>query len=66
MRSSSECIDNVEYDMGTLTIRFTDGTLYEYYNVPPLVYANLNRGSISLGRFFNYNIRGQYSFSRLN
>ena len=52
--------------MGTLTIRFTDGTLYEYYNVPPLVYANLNRGSISLGRFFNYNIRGQYSFSRLN
>ena len=65
MRSSSECIDDVEYDAGTLTIRFTDGTMYEYYNVPTLVWANLNRG-ISLGRYFNYNIRGPYSFSRLN
>ena len=65
MRSSSECIDNVTYDAGTLTIRFTDGTLYEYYNVPTLIWANLNR-EISLGRYFNYNIRNQYSFSRLN
>lgn len=50
---------------GTLTIDFTDGTSYEYYNVSPLVFANLLRSN-SKGGFFNRRIRNAgYGFSRV-
>ena len=66
-RSSSAIAPNgIDYDPNTemLTIRFVNGGLYRYFGVPA---ATMDRWAqySSSGRFFNANIRNNYTFLRL-
>ena len=63
---SSSAISTISYNpiTFTLTVDFTDGTAYEYYNVEPGTFIALAQSS-SVGRYFNYNIRDNYAFSEL-
>lgn len=62
----SQCVASGKYVRGTLTVKFMDGSLYEYYSVHPFVWYNLLRAT-SKGSYFNRNIRPKgYAFSRLS
>ena len=58
----SDCIASAGYEKGTLEIEFTDGSIYTYYGVSPLVWANFLRVT-SKGWFFNKYIRNNFSFT---
>lgn len=60
---NSTAIRRAEYDTfsRTLTIWFTSGPQgYDYYNVPPDIYAGLLSAG-SKGTFFNHYIRDKYA-----
>lgn len=48
----------------TLTIRFTSGSEYEYYDVPQSVVDGL-MGPGSKGEYFHQNIRGRFRYARI-
>jgi hypothetical protein len=54
-----------EADQGRLVIEFQSGRCYEYFNVPPSVYAGLRNAS-SRGSYFNAWVRDRYSYSRVH
>jgi hypothetical protein len=54
-----------EPGQGRLVIEFQSGRCYEYFNVPPSVYAGL-RSAPSRGSYFNAWVRDRYSYSRLH
>ena len=58
---SSSAISSVGYDRKekTLELEFSSGGVYDYYEVPPEVYAELLSAE-SKGRFISEQIRGQY------
>ena len=58
---SSSAISSVGYDRKakTLELEFSSGGVYDYYEVPPEVYAALMSAE-SKGRFVSEQIRGQY------
>lgn len=62
----STVIADIKYDEGTLTLRleFRSGSIYDYYNVPRLVYENL-KASASKGTFLNEYIKGIYGFQKV-
>lgn len=64
VRSSN--INAVRYDHSShvLTIKFNNGTLYEYYNVPVQKYNGLMSAG-SKGSYHHRNIRGHYSYRRI-
>ena len=47
-----------------LELQFRNGTVYQYFLVPPRVYRDL-LGAGSKGRYFNQNIRGRYPYQRI-
>ena len=49
---------------GDLTIWFTDGTVYEYSQFPISEFLSFVSSS-SAGRWFNYQIRDNFSFTRI-
>jgi hypothetical protein len=57
-------IDSIGYEKKVLEVRFCNGGLYQYLDVPEPVLAELMRAS-SKGRFFNQRIRGRYPVVRL-
>ena len=61
----STAISDIDYDEWeeTLTVRFTDGTVYAYWNVPQEEYASLLYAG-SAGGYFNANIRNNYNYRR--
>lgn len=61
----STAIDHIDYDEWgeTLTVRFTDGSRYKFWNVPAEEYASLLYAG-STGGYFNAHIRGKYSYRR--
>lgn len=63
---NSSNIDSVGYlpDSRTLEIRFHNGRLYQYFDVPDNVHQELVDAD-SVGRFFNSNIRGVYRYARI-
>jgi hypothetical protein len=63
---SSEAIASINYDTesGTMSVGFTDGTLYVYSDVPESVYVDLITAS-SIGAYFNKNVRNEYSYTQL-
>jgi hypothetical protein len=63
---SSEAIATVNYDTdsGTMSVGFTDGTLYVYSDVPEAVYVDLINAA-SIGAYFNKNVRTVYSYTQL-
>ena len=48
----------------TLTIDFTDGSVYEYSGVEPSTFIGLIQSS-SVGRYFNYHIRDNYAYTEV-
>ncbi|MDO5819636.1 MAG: KTSC domain-containing protein [Methanobrevibacter sp.] len=64
VRSSN--LNEVGYDSTSqiLTIRFNNGTVYEYYHVPEQVYNGLMFAG-SKGSYHHRNIRGHYSYRRI-
>jgi hypothetical protein len=60
----SSSIDSVRYEKNVLEVRFRDGGLYQYFDVPETVLASLMHAD-SKGRFFNRQIRGRYPAMRL-
>ena len=49
---------------GVLTIRFNNGTVYEYYPVPEHTYTGLMSAS-SKGSYHHRKIRGHYRYRRI-
>ena len=60
----SSMIDSIGYEKSVLEVRFRNGGLYQYLDVPESVLAALMRAS-SKGRFFNQRVRGRYPAVRL-
>lgn len=64
MAVESSSIATVGWEDEVLEIRFNNGGLYHYFNVPPDVCLELLKAE-SKGRFFNRYIRGVYRCRRL-
>lgn len=64
VRSSN--VAEVGYDSATMTLEvmFVDGDVYQYFDVPEAIFAQLIQ-SDSIGRFLNANVKGSYRYSRL-
>lgn len=60
----SSMLDSIGYEKNVLEVRFNNGGLYQYRDVPEPVLSELMRAD-SKGRFFNQNIRGRYPSVRL-
>jgi hypothetical protein len=60
----SSMIDSIGFEKNILEVRFSNGGLYQYLDVPESVLAELMRAS-SKGRFFNQRVRGRYPALRL-
>lgn len=63
---ASSNITSIGYDPGseTLEIEFTNGSIYQYFNVPLGLYEQLMVAP-SKGQFLNVYIRNAYPFSRV-
>lgn len=64
---SSSFINNVSWDPNSeiLMVQFVSGTTWAYHDVPENVYGQLIC-SLSVGQYFNKNIRDIYSGYRIN
>lgn len=64
--ANSSNIASVGYDQATQTmeVEFTNGNIYQYFDVPEIVYQELMRAE-SAGKFLNAQIKGVYRFARL-
>ena len=62
----SKDLKSVGYDSenNTLEIEFNSGGIYQYLNVPNVVYLNLLSAS-SHGKFFHAFIKGKYPYRRV-
>lgn len=60
----SSSIDSVGYEKNVLEVRFRNGGLYQYFDVPEEMLLMLMRAD-SKGAFFNRSIRGRYPSKRL-
>ena len=63
---SSSTVVSIGYDARTRTleIEFGSGRVYQYYEVPDRMHAEIMQAP-SKGRFFNTYIRNAYAFSRV-
>ena len=63
---ASSAIDYIEYNLLTkdATVHFTDGTVYNYTEVPDFKILDLITAASS-GQYFNYGFRNLFSFERL-
>jgi hypothetical protein len=63
---SSSNISEVGYDdqSRTLEVLFQNGSLYQYFDVPPQMFAELLHAS-SIGQYLNSNIKGSYRYARI-
>lgn len=61
----SSNVASVGYDSGTLTleVEFTNGMVYQYFDVPEVEYHNLI-GAGSVGKYLNQNIKNSYRYSQ--
>jgi hypothetical protein len=64
MPVESSSIDSVGYERNVLEVRFRNGGLYQYLDVPEQAVVSLMRAE-SKGRFFNQQIRGRYPALKL-
>lgn len=62
---TSESISEVGYDpdLEILELMFRNGRIYQYSNFPTFMYDRF-RQSESLGKFFNFEIKGRYPEAR--
>lgn len=63
---NSEAIKSIGYDEATATleIKFTSGNVYEYFPVPPEIYAEFIAAE-SKGFYYNLYIRGGYDSKQI-
>ena len=61
----SSSIESVGYEKNVLEVRFHNGGLYQYFDVPEDLLVMLMQAD-SKGAFFNRHIRGRFSSTRLN
>lgn len=63
---SSSNVESVGYEANTeiLYVRFLNGSLYEYKNVPIMVYEQLLNAP-SIGSYMHRNIKGIYPYERI-
>lgn len=63
---NSSNIASVGYDAETQTmeIEFTNGNIYQYFDVPEIVFQELMRAE-SAGKFLNAQVKGVYRFAKL-
>lgn len=47
-----------------LFVKFNNGSLYEYYNVPKVLFTDMIRAK-SKGKFFNRKIKNRFSYQRI-
>ena len=47
-----------------LEVEFQNGSIYQYYNVPQSIYDGLVKAP-SAGRFFAYEVRNSFPYSRV-
>ena len=66
IKVDSSNIDEIGYDTGQqeLYIRFVDGNLYVYRNVPEIEFTYLMEVS-SHGKYFHTNIKNQYPYEKI-
>lgn len=64
---TSSNIASIGYDGTSLTleIEFTDGHVYQYFDVPEHVHVGLMQAS-SHGQFLNTAIKGRYRYARIS
>jgi hypothetical protein len=60
----SSSIESVGYEKNVLEVRFRNGGLYQYFDVPEETLVLLMRAG-SKGAFFNQSIRGRYASRKL-
>ncbi|NES81682.1 MAG: lysine--tRNA ligase [Moorea sp. SIO2B7] len=65
LKSHSAAIQSFDYDMEKkiLRIEFAHGGVYQYHDVPELIYKRLKE-TPSAGRYFNAHIRDKFGFDR--
>ena len=63
---TSSNIAEIGYDESSRTLEalFKNGSLYQYFDVPPQIYAELMQAS-SIGQYLNTNIKGQFRYARV-
>lgn len=63
---NSSNMKSASYDTETetLSIKFNNDTVYEYYKVPWVIFVKL-RTSDSQGKFFSSNIKNNYQFKKV-
>ena len=63
---SSSNVESIGYDAETQTlqIRFLNGGVYLYRNVPPMEFEQLLNAP-SIGSYFNRNIKGSYAYEKI-
>lgn len=62
VRSSN--LASIGYDDEVLEIEFNSGGIYQYHNVPSIVYEQL-MSARSHGKYFASNIKNSYRYSKL-
>ncbi len=63
---SSSNVASVGYEQNTMTleVEFTNGSVYQYFDVPMIEYHNLI-GAESVGRYLNQNIKASYRYVQI-
>ena len=69
MRRQSVTSSNVseigyDEDRRILEVLFLNGSVYQYFDVPPQIYNELTQAS-SIGQYLNGNIKGKYRYARV-
>jgi hypothetical protein len=62
---TSSNLASIGYDPATetLEVEFKNGLVYQYYNVPQIIFDQLHQAA-SVGTFFNANIKNSYACAR--
>ena len=60
----SSNLSSIGYEDGNLIVKFHNGGLYRYYDVPVGIYNDL-MGAPSKGQYLHYKIKGRYRYSRI-
>jgi hypothetical protein len=63
---SSSNIESIGYDLSnsTLEVEFKNGTIYQYFDVPEVVFKELESAG-SVGGYLASNVKGIYRYSRV-
>jgi hypothetical protein len=62
--SSNVSAVGYDEDSSTLQVEFKNGTTYQYFDVPQLVYGGL-RDASSVGAYLAANIKGVFRYSKV-